>query len=224
MSAPRRLQRERHRAALRAAKLQLRQRLRAQVEAQRHNPLFVAALERRQKRRRRRRLVAALVAALLLLLIARCECDEPPLAPAPVEVAEPELAPAPVRLPPKKRPKGKRPLEGKLEASGRSGLEVDATAPPPWLGQFRLQVAARSPRLAACFIGADRPGALRWTALVHAKSGRVTESVLEPMFRGGQLDEAQHDCLVNALVEQPFKLDASAEEAAARRLSLIFEF
>lgn len=226
MSASSRLQREQRRAALRAGQRKLRQRLQAQmaaqVEAQRNNPLFVAALERRRKRRRRRQLVAAILAALLLLLLARCECDEPPAEPAVLEEAEP--APAPKPPPPAPKPKRKRPLEGTLEPSERDSLAVEATAPPPWLPQFRLQVAARSPRLATCFNGADRPGALRWTALVHARSGRVSESVIEPVFRGVQLEQSQHDCLVEGLADPPFQLDAPADETTARRVSLIFEF
>ncbi|APS00767.1 hypothetical protein [Pajaroellobacter abortibovis] len=31
----------------------------------------------------------------------------------------------------------------------------------------RLQVVARSPRIAQCLIGMDKPGALRWTSFVN---------------------------------------------------------
>lgn len=226
MSAADRPLRAQRRAALRAQQRALRERLRAQLaatlEAQRQSPLFQAA-ERRRQRRRRRRLWAALLAALLLLLVSRCECAGPP-PPSPVpDVVEADVGAPPEKQPPVEKPK-RRPLRGTIDESARDALQVDETTPPSWLSQFRLQVAARSPRLATCFNGVERPGALRWTALVHARSGRVSESEIEPVFRGVQLTQSQHDCLVKGLSDPPFTLDDDDDDASGRRVSLIFEF
>lgn len=212
------------RAALREDQRRLRERLRAQLEERKRDPRIAALLEKKRLRQRRRRIAAALVSVLLFLLLLRCECEEPvalePLVEEPpVEV----LAPAAPPTPTKRRPP-RAPLAGKIAPSERTRLEVDATRPPPWLSQFRLQVAARSPRLATCFNGVEKPGALRWTALVHARSGRVSEPVLEPAFRGGELETSQVECLVRGLSNPPYNLDAGDDEAEARRVSLIFEF
>lgn len=231
MSADDRSRRGARGAAPRAQQRALRERLRAQLAAQlaaqRQSPLFRKAEERRQ-RRRRRWLIAGLLAALLLLLLARCECEDPPAPPLP-DVIEPEVESASEPPPPVRKPPRPRPLEGTIDQSARDTLKVDATTPPSWLPQFRLQVAARSRRLATCFNGVEKPGALRWTALVHPRSGRVSESELEPVFRGVELSQSQHDCLVKGLSDPPFRLDlpsgaASDEESSGRRVSLIFEF
>ncbi len=208
-------------AALRAERRALRERLRERVAAQRNHPALATALARRRKRRQRALAIAACI-LLLLLALMRCECDPPP-PPAPV-VTEPVTAPLIGNTTPAPPKKPKRALKGTIEASDRGAMAVEPTEAPAWLQQFRLQVAARSPKLAACFNGAERPGALRWSALVHAQSGRVSESVVEPVFRGVELDQEQHDCLVARLTETPFKLDEPSPQAAARRVSLIFEF
>ena len=66
--------------------------------------------------------------------------------------------------------------------------------------------------------------ALRWSALVHAKSGKVTESVVEPAFRGATLDERQTKCLIEGLTAAPYNLTEPDDQAAPRRVSIIFEF
>jgi len=221
MKLPTRAEKRARRTELRGQRSALRARIKADVAALKADPVFVKA---RARRRRRRAITAGIIIALILLLL-RIDCADGP-APEPVasvgDVVEDPVRPkAPSSPKPKRK---KRPLDGKLEGSGRAGFDVDAQPPPPWLAQFRLQVAARSPRLAACFNGAERPGALRWSALVHARSGRVTESEVEPVFRGVTLEDKQLDCLIKGLSGQPYVLDDPDPEAAPRRVSLIFEF
>lgn len=208
------LRRRRERAAMRA-------RVKADLARAMQNPTMAAAVARAKARRRRRQL-ALLLAILLLLLLFRCECDEAPLAPEPpAEVEAPVVEKKPTTRKGIKKPLT---LEGTVEKSERDTIDVPDLPPPAWLAQFRLQAAARSPRLAACFVGVEKPGALRWSALVHARSGRVSESVVEPVFRGGTVTDTQLACLIAALSDPPFSLDEPDREAAPRRVSLIFEF
>lgn len=216
-----RAERKAMRAALREQQRALRSSLAVRIAEQRRQPLFVEAEARRRKQRQRRLL--AILIVLLLLLLLRFDCAEGPQAPAAPAVveAEPPEPPKKAKKAPKKR---KVKLEGKVEPSDRGKMATEPAPPPAWLSQFRLQVAARSTRLAACFNGAEKPGALRWSALVHAQSGRVTESAVEPVFRGVSLDEKQEVCLIGVLTDPAYKLDEPDPEAAARRVSLIFEF
>lgn len=207
----------------RAQRRALRAAVAAKVAAFQSRPA-VKEVHLQAKRRRQRRTLALLIAILLLLLMMRCECTEEPAAPVVVEPTLPE-PPQPKKPGPARKPKVPPVvLEGTVDGSERDTMAVEPTTPPAWLPQFRLQVSARSPKLAACFIGTEKPGALRWSALVHARSGRVTESVVEPVFRGVSLNNAQHDCLVKGLTEPAFALDEPDPQAAARRVSLIFEF
>lgn len=201
----------------------MRRRLKAQSDAQKTQPVVVRS--RARQRQRRKRQLALLLLVILILLLLRLDCVEEP---SPSVFPSPSMAvPAPRKHDKPGRGQAKRNplrLEGRVEGSDRTSLALDPLAPPTWLPEFRLQVAARSPRLAACFVGTERPGAMRWSALVHARSGRATESVVEPVFRGASLAEDQLDCLVKGLTEQPYVLDPSSPEVAARRVSLIFEF
>jgi hypothetical protein len=211
------------RAVRRAMREKLRAQAKASVAAYQSQPQVAAAIAKRKRKQRQRRLFLLLLLLLLLLLI-RCECEEEPALPPVVDIdddPEPEVKKKPSA---KKRRKPKAKLEGEIDGSDRDEMQIEQLGPPSWLPQFRLQVAARSPRLAACFIGSEKPGALRWSALVHAQSGRVTESEIEPVFRGSGIDNRQHACLVKGLTEPKFLLDEPDPDAAARRVSLIFEF
>ncbi len=207
----------------RALRQQLRQqaraakaRLAADKERWQQNPAVAAALARKKARRRRRQLAALLVLLLLLLLRFDCDCAgaPPPVGPT-VEVVAVE--------PPPPIP-DKPPLKGKLKPKKRPPVEVKPPAPPSWLDQFRLQVAARSPTLSACFNGTEKPGAMRYSGLVHARTGKVSESEVEPVFRGVSLTESQHACLIQGLTAKRYVLDEPDPDAPARRVSLIFEF
>jgi len=229
-----------NRSELRAKRKEARRRLRqdaqatraelkARIDVQMSSPAFAPLLARRARAKRNKR-IAALVALLLLLLLLLIECEPEPVAPAVVEKPPAVAQEEPVAVAPKKRvPKrNRRPLKGKIKGSDRSGVDVEPPPPPSWLPKFRLQVAARSPRLAACFNGAEEPGAMRWTTLVYAPSGRAADSVLEPVFRGASIDNAQRECLEQALTSPPYRLQEPGAEpedgAVGRRVSIIFEF
>ncbi len=215
--AERRAQRKQLRAQQKAQRKQMNETLKVQLAALRKTPVFIAA-EKKRLARRRRNLLIALLIALLLLLLSRCECEEAP------GYGPPSNEPATVVYVPEPEPPAKPLGRGRTKKKKRPKIAVKAPPPPPWLDQFRLQVSARSPRLATCLNGAERPGALKLSGLVHAKSGRVTAAKVEPVFRGSTLSQKQLDCLVKKLIEQPYNLKDPDPEAAARRVSLIFEF
>jgi hypothetical protein len=218
------LQRLRERkAALRRSLALLQREARTRVD---QNPAVVRV---RAQRRRRRTLGLAVV--LLLLLLSRCECDRP--APPPPEPAKAE-APAPPEKPklvppPPAPPRVKRkPLHARAEPVQRGDLSTKARGAPAWLEELRTQVSARSPRLARCFNGADRPGALRWTASLNPASGWVSEHELEPVGQAVDLSKAQRDCLVLGLSSPAYRLatQQAAPQAAVlpERISLVIEF
>jgi hypothetical protein len=179
--------------------------------------------ERRRQRRRRTVLLMLLLVLLLLLLMSRCDCAPPvvaPPTPTPVEVTR--VAPAIVVAPPAK-PKR---WSGRVPAQPRGAYENHASAAPSWLQEFRLQVAARGPRLAACFNGAARPGAWRWGAAVHAKRGAVSDHVLEPVGTGAEVTAEQRACLVKVLSSPAYRLVLTADDddSLPARVSLLIEF
>jgi hypothetical protein len=208
---------------MKAQQAQAKAAMRAQLEAAKARPEVAEALRRAKHKKNRRRLM--LLLAILALLLLRLDCSCEPVPAPPIEpVAKPPPEVKPVDKPKRKlRPK-KPTFEGKVDKSDRGAMEVEPPPPPSWLPQFRLQVAARSPRLASCFEGNERPGALRWSALVHAKSGKVTESIVEPAFRGATLDDRQTKCLIDGLTAAPYNLAEPDDQAGPRRVSIIFEF
>lgn len=217
--AERKAMRQQMKAQQRASKAAMR----TQLDEVKARPEVADAMKRARQKTLRRRL--ALLVAILILLLLRLDCS---CEPAPAPPVEPIVKPPPD---PKPKPRRNRPLrakkptfEGKVDKSDRGAMEIEPPPPPSWLGQFRLQVAARSPRLASCFEGNERPGALRWSALVHAKSGKVTESIIEPAFRGATLDAQQSKCLIDGLTASPYNLTEPGDQAAPRRVSIIFEF
>ena len=193
------------------------------------------AVQRARARRRRRRTLGLAAVLLFLLLLSRCECERPqppPQEPAKAEAPAPEkpkvVAPpaVPVRV---KRP----PLRAHAEPVQRGALATKARGAPAWLEELRTQVSARSPRLAHCFNGADRPGALRWTASLNPASGWVSEHELEPVGQAVDLSKAQRDCLVLGLSSPAYRLGAAPQGAAQgaqktaalpERISLVIEF
>lgn len=178
--------------------------------------------------RRRRRAIAAAVLALLLALLSRCECATP--APPPAPPAAPVAAGAPAPPPPPQqpaKPSKRPPTIAPIATSPRAAFDVDSRAPPPWLVQLRLEVAARAPRLAQCFAGAEVPGALRWTASVNPSAGTVADSVLEGNTAAVVITARQRACLSAALQDPPLHLAPSAagpSEALTTRVSLVVEF
>jgi hypothetical protein len=218
-------------AWLKARKAALRSSLALSQRAARARVDQHPAVRRARAQRRRRRTVGLTVVLLLLLLLSRCECDPPPPpppGPAKVEMPAPEKPklPAPPPVPARvKRP----PLRARAEPVQRGDLATKARGAPVWLEELRTQVSARSPRLARCFNGAERPGALRWTASLNPASGWVSEHELEPVGQAVDLSKAQRDCLVLGLSSPAYRItrENQGEQKATvlpERISLVIEF
>lgn len=175
-------------------------------------------------RRRRHRRIALLIVLLLLLLFIRCECE--PGMPMVIEVD----AGTPVvmaldagRPKPVVKPKG--PMQAKVSLGQRDAFGSNQRTSPDWLDSFRLQVAARSPRLAECFQGTERPGALRWVAAVNPESGSVSDQTFEPIGASLELTRDQRTCISRVLSSPPFKLVlAQPDQALLNRVSMVIEF
>ena len=208
-------------AQLRETKRRLREQLRAAraranaaVDA---NPALVKA-------RRRRRIRRALTVAALLLLLLFLRCEGPPgQGPAPDAATAPKPEPKPlVKVPPKK-PVAKKPVVAS-RAVERPDFDTPARPQAAWLDGFRLQVAARSPRLSRCFIGAERPGALRWTSLVSTGTGAVGSHEFEALGTSVDLTKEQRTCLEAALSNPGYGLEGAPTEGLPQRVSLVLEF
>lgn len=209
------------RKTLRTQRKAVRQRLRALQERTRQRVQQIPAVRRERTRRRVRRLVAV-CALLLLALLMRCDCDKNP------QGQRPASAPAKRPEPAKPRPKiakDKRSSDRtKMQTQPRNKFAGAAQAPAAWLDDFRLQVAARSPRLAQCFTGTDKPGALRWTAALNADSGAVSDHQIEPIAPSGELKREQYDCLTRILSDPRYKLKPAVSEVLPDTIALVIEF
>ena len=180
------------------------------------------AVQRARERRRKIRRAVGLAIIAILLCFLRCDCGEGP--PAPVQKIE--AKPPVVKPPPKAvvRPIPKKPLDGQAEKIRRGNLGIAGPASPTWIDEFQLQVAARSPRLAQCFTGIDRPGALRWAASVNPPSGAVSDHEFELVGATFDLVAEQRDCLIRVLSNPVYRLTAKKDEALPNRVSLVIEF
>lgn len=214
------------RRAMREQKAALR-RMMKQRKAEARAKLGANPAVQQERRKRLLRRAAGLTALLLLILFMRCDCQPPP----PVVVETPVVdAGTPVVMkkpvaPPKPKPKK---LTGTLEQQERGQYAGEATPTPSWLDDYRMQVAARSPRLAECFTGAEKPGALRWSAAVNAISGAVSDHALEPAGPGPSVLDEQRECVLSALSNPKYKLNVPKDEAGTqtlpRRVSIVIEF
>jgi hypothetical protein len=195
--------------------------MKAQLRARR------AALRPADPRRKRLRFWLLLAIALLLLLLLRdCSCqtpEPPPGPPAPGAAPEPEPEPEPETDQPE-TPRARRKATGRLPHLQRPRFENQAMDPLPWLDDYRLQVAARSPRLAECFVGAPNPGTLEWTASVEPSLGRVSDQSLEPTLLSDALTRRQRACALAVLSEPPYQLESQGERATPARVSMVIEF
>lgn len=212
------------RRAMRRKRAELKAALRRAQEANRARLEQNSAL-RKQRVRRRMRNGALVALGLLFVLLGRCGCARPPPAPPTVERQEEPAPPAPPQVP-APAPKAKRKLQASMEPQRRGSYAGIAPAPPTWVDDFRLQVAARSSRLAGCFTGAERPGALRWRASVNAESGAVFDHELEPLAASAPLGRRERDCVVAALSSPPYKLVGvpAPAEGVPNRVSIVIEF
>ena len=203
MTPPKRAQRKARIEALRT-------RMRTQREALRARRGTAAS------RKRRRPWWLLLLALLLLLWWPDCGTDPEPEGVAKGAAAHPGVdVPAPVDPPS---------TADRIQRRPRPRAPIRAKEAPSWLSQLRLQVAARSPRLARCFEGAVQPGRLRWTASVEPAGGRIQEHELEPILGPDALSGDQQDCAERVLSDPPYRLPEEAETSAPTRVSLIIEF
>lgn len=214
-------------ALLRARVAQEQTALRARIAEQRANRAGLPDTEAERRRRRRRRIAMLILLALLLWALLRgCDCDEPPPptgsgpAPAPVGVWLVDAAPPPPPPPPRRRAR-RRP---KLKPKPRPAYEPVPPAPPSWLTGYRLQVASRAPRLSRCFEGAERPGALKWTASVDLARGVVSDHRFEPVLAGVTLSKPLRSCLVATLSRPPYRLLRDSDQPSPSRVSIVIEF
>lgn len=171
-----------------------------------------AELRQRERRRRRRWPWLLLLLLLLLCLIPIPSCEEPE---GPAGVAEDPLGGgemAETVVPPP-------PLEPVPRLS-RPRYTPPPPDPVPWLEAWRVQVAARGPRLATCFEGATHPGALRWSTRVDPVSGQVSDHVLEPVLDTAPLTVAQRACVLAVLTDPHYRLPPGEPS----RAGLVIEF
>jgi hypothetical protein len=103
-------------------------------------------------------------------------------------------------------------------------MATEGVAPPLWLTSLRIQVAARSTRLAGCFEGTARPGALRWSVAVDPERGVVSDPEVEPTLAGQGLSNAQRRCVLGVLADPPYQLASGDEPATPARVALVIEF
>lgn len=212
------------RTRLRRRTKEIRAALAERQDALRERMESIPAVRRERDRRRRQRLMGLLL-ILLLLLVVRCDCENPP-EPAP----PPATQPAPEPPPPPKKPvvkvisNPKPPIRDRSKTQRRATFEPETRPQPSWLDDFRLQVAARGPRLARCFEGSERPGALRWTASVNAGTGAVSDHELERMGLDGALAGEQKDCVVGVLSNPVYRLRGDKAQALPERISIAVEF
>lgn len=203
-------------ARLRAQRTALREELRRRREAAR------ARTTGRDRARTRRRVGIALAILLVLLLLLLRDCSCAPVADPPQPAAVPTgpgvdvSIDTPAPAPP--------PFTGRAATTPRSTMKTDGLAPPLWLTSLRIQVAARSPRLAECFEGTTRPGTLRWSVAVDPDHGVVSDHEIEPTLAGQQLSTKQRRCVLGVLADPPYRLATGDEPATPTRVALVIEF
>jgi hypothetical protein len=195
--------------------------LRARVAAARDRAGAARArFANRRKPQRRRRGWWLLLFVLLILLasLARCRCP----APEPVVVADVAPIPDPGGVAAPVEPP--LPPPPRLEPVDRPSFRTPEPAARPWLDAFRQQVTARGPRLARCFVGAGRPGALEWSAAVDPVSGRLSEVVVVPLLASDPLTAEQRACVVGVLSDPAYRLQAAPGETQPSRVGMTLEF
>ncbi len=159
-----------------------------------------------------------LLLGLLLLFPLFWDCQgPPPLVAAPPLTEDPAaLSPAETATQPPAPPPVKR--------RSRPAFRLADPGRAPWLGEFRIQVAARSSRLGACLNGAET-GALRWTGAVDPTLGRVSDQQVDPTLGGAPLTEAQRTCVEGVLAEPPYRLAPDGPTLATPlRVAMVVEF
>ena len=211
-------------AALRARRAALRERM--ELERARLRARLPSRPKKSHARRNRLLLLAALV--LLYLLLRSCDCSEPPppgMPGAPPPATAADLGPKPPAARPTRQRRVERPRHhGRIRTKVRPAYTNEAPAPQAWLSAFRLQVGARGPRLARCFEGVDRPGALKWTVALDPTDGAVADHQFEAVLAGATLSKEQHACLVQALSTPPYRVSGTSQPGGPSRVSMVIEF
>jgi len=106
----------------------------------------------------------------------------------------------------------------------RPELAAPTPTEPDWLQAFRLQVAARAPRLAPCFEGASAPGHLRWSAAVEPRRGTVSDHLLEPLLPEDVITTEARDCALAVLSDPPYRLPSEDAPTTPTRVALVLTF
>jgi hypothetical protein len=199
------------RQQLRADMALMRQQARARCE-----PL----LRPRKLARRRRRIIAG-AALLLMAWLLRCEPEVAP--PAKQKEVATRTVPKPASPPRKVAPAPSKETD-RIVRRSRKTYETSVPAPPTWIDELRLQAAARSPRLAQCFEGTERPGAVRWMAALDPETGTVSEHELEPLGADAPLTAQQRACVARALSSPRYQLTGPPLQPFPERVTLVIEF
>ena len=194
---------------------------RDELEARRDAVRERVAKRRAGKKPERRRPWAWIVLTLfllLLLLLQDCSCGPGDAPDSDTDVCECEAEEAePEEVPPP-------PLTGRIKRQDRPEYKTAKPATLNWLDEFRMQVAARSPRLAKCFVGVQQPGQLKWSTSVEPDKGRVSAHSLEPMLQTIPLNREEKACVLGVLEDPPYKLETGDEPATPSRVGLVLEF
>lgn len=204
---------------LRAQRKDLRRRM---IAKRRELAQRLAALPAVQKRKARQRRIWAALLLLILLCLSRCICDSvnPP---PPRKGAQGAVVKVKSTMNPQPKRGAERPV--KIAKRLRTPYKADDALEPPWVEAFRLQVAARSQRLAQCFVGTSKPGAIRWTASLTPETGAVFDHRIEPMPPAEDLTREQQTCLVEVLAKPGYqKLATTHVGALPETVSLVLEF
>jgi hypothetical protein len=198
---------------------EVRAQLRAKMDEIREQVAELPAVQKARARRRRRNRIILFLILLLLASLLRCDCGAEP-------VDEVEDAGVAVDAGHATRDAGmpKAKLAAKVKTQHRGGYGLETPAPPTWLDEFMTQVTARSPRLAQCFTGQDRPGVLRWTSSINAKTGAPSDHELELVGGGNDLKPDQRRCVLSTLSFPPYKLTAPDAGGLPDRVSVVLEF
>lgn len=194
--------------------------LTARIEA-RKAELQARLDQRRPQTQRRRRWPWLLLLLLLLLLLCMRPCRCTPVPDGPL--AEPEEE-ATGEGEAAESPPEPEPLTGHIDRTDRPAMPTPAPAPLTWIDAFRMQVAARGPRLAACFEGSAEPGTFKWTVLVEPVEGKVSDPTLEPTLGSAPLTQAQRACALEVLSTPAYHLDGGGERSTPSRVSMVIEF
>ncbi len=196
-----------------------RRAVKAQIKQQRADLKRARRNAQKQRPRRWRLRLVLLIIVLLLLLLRECNCEGPAVA-----VAPPPSPPPAVKVVKKVPVVKKAPIRRRLRRRRRPSYDSTPKKPKRWLSDFRLQVSGRSIRLASCFEGIERPGAVRWVSAVDPATGRVTDHVLEPVASSIALSTKQKKCLTKVLSNPPYRLSVNDAPSTPERVGIVVEF